>query len=308
MFPVDFDSLYTESYAPCDLYKKVEGGDFVFFAQKNIPFDLIAADILSENCANKLYIQHDDIEHYFKFINNELIQLVKNPTIKAEKKAEAVYSSCKMIMNKVFEDPRATFLNQAREMITPTVNLIISNDQATKHLLKLTAHDNYTYVHSTNVGIFSIALARIFLGSDSSHDMQKLGMGFFLHDLGKCKIPLAILNKPGRLSPEERTVINRHPQDGSDLLRESGYATAEAEIIILQHHERDNGSGYPNKLNGCDIHPYARICRLADVYEALTSDRPYHAKRTTFEALKLIKGEMADVDQDLINCFIKLFV
>jgi HD-GYP domain-containing protein (c-di-GMP phosphodiesterase class II) len=158
------------------------------------------------------------------------------------------------------------------------------------------------------VGIFSIALARIFFGANSSHDMQRLGVGFFLHDLGKCKLPLEILNKPGALTPEERQVVNRHPEDGSTLLRESGYATEEAEIIILQHHERDNGTGYPNGLKGSEIHPYARICRLADVYDALTSERPYHKKRTTFEALKMIKEEMVDLDQDLINCFIKLFV
>lgn len=308
MFPIDISCLYPESFAPCDLYKKIEADEFVFFAQKSIPFNTMVKEVLWENGTNTLYIQNNDIDHYFNYINNELTQLVKNPAVKSEKKAEAVYSSCKIIMNKVFDDPRATFINNTCDLITPTVDLIISNDQATRHLIKLTAHDHYTYVHSTNVGIFSIALARIFFGANSSHDMQRLGVGFFLHDLGKCKLPLEILNKPGALTPEERQVVNRHPEDGSTLLRESGYATEEAEIIILQHHERDNGTGYPNGLKGSDIHPYARICRLADVYEALTSERPYHKKRTTFEALKLIKEEMADLDQDLINCFIKLFV
>ncbi len=76
----------------------------------------------------------------------------------------------------------------------------------------------------------------------------------------------------------------------ASLLQERGFATEEAEIIILQHHERDDGTGYPYGLSCSDIHPYARICRLADVYDALTCDRAYHRKRTTFEALKLMQG------------------
>lgn len=307
MFPIDISCLYPESFAPCDLYKRVDDGEFVFFAKKSIPFDRVVKENLSDNGTRVLYIHNDDIDHYHNYITNELTNLVKNPTIKSEKKAEAVYSSCKLIMKKAFDDPRSTFINQTMSVVMPTVDLIIANDQATKHLVKLTAHDNRTYVHSTNVGIFSIALARIFLGTGNTHDMHRLGLGFFLHDLGKCKIPLEILNKPGAFTPEERTIMNRHPEEGVKLLKESGYATEEAEIIILQHHERDDGKGYPYGLIGKEIHPYARICRLADVYEALTSDRPYHKKHTTFEALKLIQEILGDLDQNLIRCFIRLF-
>lgn len=307
MFAVDISYLYPESCAPCDLYKKTVQGEFVFFAQKNTPIIDRVKETLDETLTRTLYIQKDDVDHYFDYVNNELKQLVTNPAVQPEKKAEAVYSSCKTILSKVFEDPRATFINQACETITPTVDLIISNRQATKHLVALTAHDHSTYVHSTNVGIFSIALARIFFGDSAGHDMQKLGMGFFLHDLGKCRIPLAILNKPGPLTPEERQVINQHPEAGYQLLHESGRATEEAQIIALQHHERDDGKGYPFGLHGNDIHPYARICRLADVYEALTCNRPYHKQRTTFEALKIIQENMSDLDRELLRCFVQLF-
>lgn len=306
MFPIELSCLHPEGFAPCDLYKKADDGDFIFFAKKDLRINKIVKENLTEK-TNNLYINDEDIDCYFNYVNSALAHIVKNPNVRLENKAEAVYSSCKIIMKRVFDDPRSEFINHAYDLITPTVDLIISNDNAAKHLVKLTAHDQCTYVHSTNVGIFGIALARIFFGDASSHDLQRLGMGFFLHDLGKCKIPLDILNKPGALSPGERNIIKRHPEEGRNLLRESGYATEEAEIIVLQHHERDDGTGYPYGLKGHEIHPYARVCRLADVYEALTSDRPYHRKRTTFEALKVLKEEMSDLDQDLINCFIKLF-
>jgi HD-GYP domain-containing protein (c-di-GMP phosphodiesterase class II) len=102
--------------------------------------------------------------------------------------------------------------------------------------------------------------------------------------------------------------MQTHPQLGYELLEQTGHMTDEARIIILEHHEKDDGTGYPNGLEARDIHPYARICRLADVYEALTSDRPYHTRQSTFDALKLMKNHvLADIDQQLFTHFVKLF-
>jgi HD-GYP domain-containing protein (c-di-GMP phosphodiesterase class II) len=92
------------------------------------------------------------------------------------------------------------------------------------------------------------------------------------------------------------------------MLKESAAVPEEAATIVLQHHERDDGTGYPYGLNGEDIHPYARICRLADVYEALTSERPYHKRHSTFQALKIMRDRvMADADQEMLRHFIGLF-
>jgi HD-GYP domain-containing protein (c-di-GMP phosphodiesterase class II) len=139
--------------------------------------------------------------------------------------------------------------------------------------------------------------------------MHRLGAGFFLHDLGKCRIPIEIINKPGRLTPRERQVINGHVEAGHRILCDNGMLTDEARTILLEHHERDDGRGYPYGKTGAEIHPYARICRLADIYEALTSERPYHNQRSTFEALKLMKERVVtDVDQELFAHFARLFL
>jgi HD-GYP domain-containing protein (c-di-GMP phosphodiesterase class II) len=139
--------------------------------------------------------------------------------------------------------------------------------------------------------------------------MQALGAGFFLHDLGKCKIPIEILNKPGMLTDEEREIVNRHVLDGYQMVESSGLMTDEARTIILQHHERDDGRGYPNQKKAEEIHPYARICRLADIYEALTADRPYHSSRSSFEALKFMKEHVVSgPDEQVFAGFVKLFL
>jgi len=308
LYPVSMDTLYPDSRAPCDLFRRLRGGEMVFYAQVGIPFDESTKQSMLAHGVEQLYIREEDTGRFFNYIKEALTKIIASPSTPARKKAEAVHIACRETMRRAYEEPRGTFLQQAHEVVTPTVDLLINDDQATRCLVRLTAYDHCTYVHSTNVGIFGVALARILFGRSAEHDMHRLGAGFFLHDLGKCKIPIDILNKPGALSTEERSVINLHPENGYQMLKEAGFMTDEAEILTLQHHEREDGKGSPAGLTTADIHPYARICRLVDVYEALTAERPYHARRSTFEALKFMQEKiMTDLDQELLRSFVQLF-
>mgnify|MGYP000383303862 CR=1 FL=1 len=307
--PVALATLQFERAAPCDLYRRIQGGQYVFFAQKGVLFDQAARERVIESGSDLLYIREEEQALYSAYLQETLVSIVSDPAVSSDRKAEAVHSACLQTLQRTFEEPRAVFLGQACEILEPTVDLIVSDDQATKHLIQLTTYDHSTYVHSTNVGIFSIALARILFGDDSQHDMQRLGKGFFLHDIGKCNIPIEILNKPGLLTDEERDIVQCHVRDGYEMVEDSGLMTDEARTIILQHHERDDGRGYPNQRSAEEIHPYARICRLADVYEALTSNRPYHTSRSSIEALKFMKEHVVSgPDEQLFAGFVKLFL
>jgi HD-GYP domain-containing protein (c-di-GMP phosphodiesterase class II) len=307
--PVALDIFVWGCPAPCDLYLRQRDGEFVLFAGKGLILDGRSRERLQENLVNFLFIPEEEGELYREYMKKNLLGIIRSPAVDSKKKAEAVLNACRQAMYRVFETPRPEEINHACQIIEPTVDLILHDHQATRHLLKLTNFDHSTTVHSTNVGIFSMALSRIFFPSDCRPDMHRLGIGFFFHDLGKCKIPIEILNKPGPLDAEERQIINRHVMEGYRMLEGNGLMTDEAQTIILQHHERDDGRGYPFGKKGTEIHPYARICRLADVYEALTSDRPYHQRRTTFEALKFMKESVVtDLDQNLFARFVKLFL
>ena len=307
-YSVDLRCLDPDLAAPCDLYRKTGQDRFVLFSQSRLPVDRAVRERLLTNGLNYLYIQEGDSSVYFDFLKNALISVVRDPYTSSEKKARAVHASCQEILRWAFDEPRAPFVRQAQEAILPTVSLIMTDDSATRHLIRLTAYDHSTYTHCTNVGIYGVALAKIFFGNESMKKMETLGPGFFLHDLGKCRIPIEILNKPGALTDGERQIVNKHPDDGHIMLAESGLLTEEAKIIALQHHERDDGKGYPNALKGDDIHPYARICRLADVYEALTADRPYHQRKSTFDAFKIMHQQFtSDLDRKLFELFIQLF-
>lgn len=306
--PIRLSLVLPLQTSPCDLFRLLGGGEFVLVAGRGLPVGETLVSRLNGLGVDQLFIRAEEASGFFGALREALTGLVRNPGIPAREKAQAVHAACQEALRRVFIDPRAPFITQAREILTPAVDLILDDEEATRYLIRLTAYDHATYVHSTNVGIFSLALGRIFLGNPAFAGLRRAGVGFFLHDLGKCRVPLEILNKPGELTAAERKVINLHPEDGWRMVVESDLLPEEAAIIVLQHHERDDGSGYPFGLKGDAIHPFARICRLADVYEALTSERPYHQRHSTFEALKMMRDRvMVDTDPDLLRNFIGLF-
>ncbi|MCD6569630.1 MAG: HD domain-containing protein [Deltaproteobacteria bacterium] len=126
--------------------------------------------------------------------------------------------------------------------------------------------------------------------------------------MGKSKIPNEILNKSGPLTKEEWDIMKKHPQWGYEILMETGDMTEEAAHIVLEHHERANGSGYPSGKKGDEIHIYARICAIADAYDALTAERSYKSAKRPFDALKLMQEEMAqEFDPEFFAAFVMLF-
>ncbi len=221
-----------------------------------------------------------------------------------EKKAKIVYWSSLEIMSKFFDDPRVEKIAQVKSGFVPVVDAIFSDDMALD-MVKLLRHDYYTYTHSVNVGILSILLAKAFLKDPAGHNMRELGAGFFLHDLGKTRIPAQIINKPGRLTGKEWEVMKTHPREGYNLLAEGGHLTEESRVITMQHHEQEDGLGYPLGLKGGQIFLYARICRIADIFDALTSWRPYQEARSVYNALSLMKG--MGLDRELFDKFVRLF-
>ena len=129
-----------------------------------------------------------------------------------------------------------------------------------------------------------------------------------MHDLGKVKIDINIINKPAVLIDAKMQEMRRHPQYGYGILNQPHQLSEECKKIVLQHHERENGQGYPGRLIGNEIHLYSRICSLADVFDALISERPYKQKLNPFDALKLMREELLDhFHKEIFERFVLLF-
>jgi len=243
-----------------------------------------------------------------KVVPDALGTAIRDTQASPEQKAVMIQQESVAMMKNLLDDPTADNIREAKKGISEIVNLILNEEQTLHYLLSITSHDHYTYTHSVSVGILAVALAKSLFMDAKKHDIHALGAGFFLHDLGKVGINNDIINKPGKLTDEEMNEMRRHPPRGFKLLQETRQLTDESKIIVLQHHERVDGTGYPKGLRSDDIHVYARICAIADVYDALSSDRPYRKKMAPFVALKLMREEMMHhFQRDLFEQFIRLF-
>ncbi len=228
-----------------------------------------------------------------KIVKTEVLkEVIYDKKLPALKKAEAVHKESLVVMSSLLDNPSAKNIEETKKGIDEVVNLILADDATTHHLLRITSHDHYTYTHSVTVGVLSVTLSKVLFRGTFKHDMHALGAGFFLHDLGKVKINKEIINKPAKLTEEEMCQMRQHPVFGFQILNDTRQLTEESKLIVLQHHERTDGTGYPRGLRGEDIHIYGRICSLADVYDALTSARPYRQPMAPFNALTLMKEEM----------------
>jgi HD-GYP domain-containing protein (c-di-GMP phosphodiesterase class II) len=241
-------------------------------------------------------------------VPDDLIKAVHNKLLPPREKAMIVQKHSFSMMKNLLDNPTAENIMEAKKGISEIVGLVLKDDATLFYLLNITEHDYYTYTHSVDVGILGVAMAKSLFKDAGTHDIQALGAGFFLHDIGKVNIDTNIINKPGKLTDEEMNEMRQHPMIGFKLLHDMNQLTYESRIIALQHHERADGTGYPKGLREHEIHLYGRICSIADVYDALTTDRPYRQKMEPFKALKLMHDEMINhFQKDLFERFILLF-
>lgn len=176
------------------------------------------------------------------------------------------------------------------------------NASAILSVARLKDHDDYTYMHSVAVCALMLSLARQ-LGLDEQQT-KLAGVGGLMHDLGKALMPLDILNKPGKLTDQEFAVMRSHSAAGAKVLKESG-APIEVQDIALHHHEKVNGQGYPHGLAGEEISLLARMGAVCDVYDAVTSHRPYKQAWDPAKAIREMARWEGHFDKQVFNAFVK---
>lgn len=183
---------------------------------------------------------------------------------------------------------RKVEVEKVQENVEQLIDSVFRNRDALLAILKLKNYDEYTFTHSLNVAVLAVSVARHLEFSRDS--LSSLGLGGIFHDVGKTRVPNDILNKPARLTPEEFMIMKAHPTLGVELFAKDQGVTSDALEVIRHHHERIDGSGYPDGLTEDRISPMVAISGLADVYDALSSDRVYHKGLPPHEALKIIFG------------------
>lgn len=199
-------------------------------------------------------------------------------------------------------------VEKARSIGTSLVECLAEDRACIQSLSGLGDHDYYTYVHSMRVASYAVAIA-IEMGLKDEAQLRDLALGGIFHDIGKKDVGVEIINKVGALTEKEWLEMRSHPNRGYDAIKESILAYVPKEII-LHHHEKLDGSGYPDGLSTSSLLPEVQIATMADVFDALTSTRSYQQKRSRFEALDFIRHRMLgdklakEPFQALINCLV----
>ena len=228
------------------------------------------------------------------------------PLAKELETARVVYRDCLGIARQFLGDAKA-----CREMdpavpaalVDAVISSAVRNPDALLALCKLRSHDAYTFTHGVNVSVLSVAFGTS-LGI-GAQGLKELGLAGLFHDLGKTGVADVILNKPGRLTPGEFHQVKAHPGLGRELLEGRGLPEAVLRGVA-EHHEKWGGTGYPAGLAGEDVHAWARIIGVADVFDALTSRRAYKNAMLPTRALGVLYGmRERDYPPGLVECFIK---
>ena len=203
---------------------------------------------------------------------------------------------------KTEKQPDAT---AARSMVDGLAQAVAQNRTALMALTALKTYDNYTFTHMVNVSILTMGQARG-LGVDGPL-LREFGMAALMHDLGKVQTPIEILNKPDKLTDAEFAIMKRHTVDGAEILRETPDIPALAPVVAFEHHLRTDGSGYPTRVTRSSLNVGTMLCSIADVYDAMRSQRQYQQAFPTDRILAVLKrNDGAQFDQHLVRRFVQL--
>ncbi len=303
--PVSLKKFRPDSLVNFNLYMKVKNR-LVLYRDKNIVITGKDIENLKANGVESLYIKKEDRKKYREYLEKNLEGILKNPEVELSVKATYLYESAVNVVEDIFKHPkRGEIIKRSKKIVNHTVDFILSGPDAFVNLLQIRAHDYYTFTHSVNVCTFAIALGNKISAFDDK-TLRELGVGALLHDLGKSMVDSKIINKPSKLTPAEWEEMKKHPKYGVMLAKESGLVSEQSMLIIGQHHEKYNGTGYPKGLKGKQISLFGRIGTIVDVFDAITTTRSYSKAKEPIEAAKFMLEHKEGFDEKLLFSFIEL--
>lgn len=304
-WPIELDTLRINSNLDFDLYLK-SGADTILFRPESEPFTEETYNKLIENGVRVLYTPLSQQHVYQRYIESHIADILRDTTIDGATKASLAYDTSQMLVKDILANPTlGENVRRGQDMVTASVDFILKDKDAFANLVKVMSFDYKVYTHSVNVCTFSIALAK-FMGINDEESLNNLGVGALLHDVGKTKIPEVILNKKSALDEDEFELIKKHPAYGQEIIKETDLVHKDCYLPIGQHHERDDGSGYPHALRSADIHEFSKIVAIADVFDAMTTRRCYRSAVETFPALMVMYGDKHLFDKRILERFTML--
>ncbi len=288
-----------------DIYLLYQGNYLLYRPNKSV-WTKTDADKLIEFGAKELYIRCKSEFEHFRFLESNLNRVLHTSDSSTQEKAVVLHQVATNIAEGMFKNPNSSeAFARSKQIVSHTMDLVAKDSNAFFEMIKLSSHDVYTYAHCVNVMTFTIGLLNA-LGVKDHKTLEESAIGAFLHDIGKSQIPIDVLNKPAALTQDEWKIVKKHPEWGLDILHNKPVPSRSKDIIV-QHHEKINGIGYPFGLRGNQIQMVSQVVSICDAYDAMTSNRCYQKAKTPFQAFLVITQEMnGHFATRIVETFIRL--
>jgi len=272
------------------------------YREKNVPLESADLRRLLDEGVTTLYTRSCDVEQYCDHVRNHVLADEAIPAM--ERYCILRDATRTVLMNSLGKRDVDGVLSVSADLGRDMVSLICDRKNVFNDLLAVMVHDYSVFTHVTNVCTCSIVLAEAY-GIHDREQLTQIAQGALFHDVGKCFIPAKVLNKATPLTPDEQEIIRQHPARGFEELCLRPDLSWGQLMMVYQHHERYDGRGYPSGLVGNETHEWGRLCAVADVYEALTRDRPYRKGASIKDVLEYMDRESGrSFDEEICQCWI----
>lgn len=305
--PISVSTLTHDAAPGVNIYLRPQPHErpILFCSAKN-SLDSSSIRRLQMEGVTKLYISADEKEIYQEYLRENWRNLFADANKSQLDRVSVMAEVIRDVLEEQFSSGCTdSIIISCKEFGAHTAEALGREPIVVKELAKVIHHDYGTFTHSANVAAYAVVLARA-LGYTRA-DLEEIAVGGLIHDLGKLEISNRILNKPGKLTEEEFNEVRKHPGLGLQRVANRADLTTGQFMMIYQHHERCNGSGYPVGCTLDEIHPWARLCAIVDVYEALTSVRPYRPPMSYKTATAVLeRGRGTEFDEEMLSCWQRL--
>ena len=301
---IRINSLHPQRATTFDLFIKINE-KMVLYLKAGDALDAEKIKKLHDTGQEVFFIRESDRLEFKKYVHHQL----NDAKLNVKEKALILRESSYALVEELFENPDVNkALDEAKEVIINFVRFIDAEPEAMANLIGLSSHDFYTYNHSLDVSLYSLALGNV-AGYTKESELMELGRGSLFHDIGKRHVPTEIICKKGPLDDSEWALMKNHPLYGLQILNDYNDSSDNMKACVFEHHENFAGNGYPQQLTSGEIHPMAKIVAITDCYDALTTKRSYNAPVSPTDAVTLMMEKLASrFDPDLLKALHSVMV
>ena len=302
--PISVATLMPTEAVGLNLYQETgESSHLKLYRGADYPLHFEDLERLRARGVHRLFIAKDSRSIYQDYLRKIAIHSVNDSTIPLAARAGALNEVVRDVLETAFaKDQTDTTVSAAEKLGMLATDLVTQDEFTAGDMFRVLHHDYATFTHSANVAFYAGMLAAR-LGHTET-EIQRITTGGLLHDLGKLEIDQTILCKPGKLEDHEFRKIRQHPLLGFKKLAQRDDLCEGQLMMVYQHHERLDGKGYPVGNMDDELHPWAKLCSVVDVFEALTSQRPYRKPMPRSKALQLLDRDCGTAfDPEMVQCW-----